>query len=192
MSSNIFLKNIFFQARRASKELNIPLTCSKDIIAKSIYQCHDFNDLCNKFANNSLKASVYPYCQIHPNSRVDAKRYIEKNIATITNRLSKLIFDQNKKVLIKDLVWKIFGFSYNHSICENIPCVEINNWNAYRPVSNDTNTVMYLDCKINNVPFKVLATQIVTARTFVKSNVKFFIKIRRCIFQFCFRTNYVD
>lgn len=170
MSDNNLLNNIFLQAKRTSKILDVPLTKAKDLIARSIYECHDFPDLCSKLKNNGLKASVYQYCKLHPKS-AESKSYIEKNIQVLAERFSRYLAAPFNQMPLLDLIWKIFGFKNQVSLEQVLPHIMLDNWQPYSPVSKDVDSVIYCDIKINNVAFKVLAAKIVTAYMFADSSL---------------------
>ena len=162
MSNNNLDKNIFFQAKRASKLLDVSLTKAKDLIANCIYQCHNYEDLLNKLASNSLKASVYPYCKVHPKAGIETQRYIEKNIDSLTQRFKRLLRVPVTEIPLHNLVWKIFGVNNKASLNQVHPHLSLDNWKLYPPLSPEENPVSYCDIKINNVTFKILATRIIT------------------------------
>ncbi|WP_299073711.1 hypothetical protein [uncultured Paraglaciecola sp.] len=166
---NNLTKNIYLQAKRTSKILDIPLTQAKKLIAQSIYQCHDFNDLCNKLDSYSLKASVYPYCKLHPNSDEDSKNHILNNIDILTERLSKYLTAPLCQYSLLDLIWKIFGFHNKARLDQVFPHFPMENWRPYEPVSKDKVSVLYNDFKINNVSFRMLLTKLVCADMFINN-----------------------
>lgn len=170
MSDNNLLNNIFLQAKRTSKILDVPLTKAKDLIARSIYECHDFRDLCSKLKNNGLKASVYQYCKLHPKS-AESKSHIEKNIQVLAERFSRYLTAPLTQIPLLDLVWKIFGFQNQVSLEQVLPSILLDDWKPYSPVSKDVESVIYCDIRINNVAFKVLAAKIVTAYMFADSSL---------------------
>lgn len=171
MPNNNSTKNIFLQAKRASKLLDIPLTKAKDLIANSIYQCHNYEDLLNKLANNSLKASVYPFCKVHPNSGIDAQSHIEKNLDTIAKRFKKFLNVSVEKIPLFTLIWRIFGLQNQSSINQVFPHISLENWQLYPPLSSEENPTSYYDIKINNVPFRILATRIITSCMFTDNSL---------------------
>lgn len=170
MSDNNLLKNIFLQAKRTSKILDVPLTKSKNLIARSIYECHDYHDLCNKLKSNSLKSSVYQYCKLHPKSD-ESKSYIQKNIDVLAERFSRYLTIPLTQLPLLDLVWKIFGFQNQVSLAQVLPHFRLDNWQPYSPVAKEIDSVIYCDFRINNVAFKMLATRIVTAHMFADNSL---------------------
>ncbi|WP_233080256.1 hypothetical protein [Rheinheimera soli] len=170
MSDNNLLKNIFLQAKRTSKILDVPLTKAKDLIARSIYECHDFRDLSSKLKNNGLKASVYQYCKLHPKS-AESKSHVQNNIQLLAERFSRYLTAPLTQMPLLDLVWKIFGFQNQVSLEQILPSILLDDWKPYSPVSKDVDSVIYCDIRINNIAFKVLAAKIVTAYMFADSSL---------------------
>lgn len=170
MADHNLLQNIFLQAKRTSKILDVSLTKAKDLIARSIYECHDYQDLCSKLKSNNLKASVYQYCKLHPKS-AESKSYVEKNIQALAERFSRYLTAPFNQLSLLDLIWRIFGFQNQVCLEQVLPSILLDNWQPYSPVSKDVDSVIYCDIKINNVAFKVLAAKIVTAYMFADSSL---------------------
>ncbi|GHE92402.1 hypothetical protein [Thalassotalea profundi] len=169
MSDNNLLKNIFLQAKRASKILDIPLTQSKNLIAQSIYQCHDFSDLCSKLDNYSLKATVYPFCKLNLQSDENSKSHILKNIDTLAEQFSRYLAGPLSQYSLLDLIWKIFGFKNHAQLEDAFPHFSLENWQPYTLVYKDSVSVLYHDFKINSVPFRLLLTRVVNAEMFTNN-----------------------
>lgn len=171
MSDNNLSKNIFLQSKRASKLLDLPLSKSKDLIAKAIYQSHDWEDLNKKLKSNSLKSTVFPFAKIHPNSDKKLICFLENNIGNLLERFSKFLLTPVSPLPLLDLIWKIFGFSKRGNLSQCEPHIILNKWRQVADICDQHDTVIYSTCKINNVTYKVVLARAVSACSFANNTV---------------------
>lgn len=171
MSENNLYNNIFLQCKRTSKLLEISLSKSKDLIARAVYQCHDYAELCQRLSNSSLKSTVYPYSKIHPNADQKLVSFLESNIRHLCKRFSELLITPVSPLPLLDLIWKIFGFSKRGNLSQHRPHVQLNNWYLLDGLNSENESALYSTFLINSVPFKIIFTKVVTPSIFTNNTV---------------------
>lgn len=171
MSKISYSKNIYLQAKRASKVLDVPLTKAKDVVAKSIYHCHDFQDLERKFEQNSLKSSVYPFCQISPSDDKASLEYLKSNIEVIGKRLSKLLVKPISYMALTKAILRIFGFKNEGEPLRPPLYFEHNEWRVASNLDENETSVYFKDFYINDVPFRLLAINVITECSFDENSL---------------------
>lgn len=171
MSKVSYSKNIYLQAKRASKVLDVPLTKAKDVVAKSIYHCHDFQDLERKFEQNSLKSSVYPFCQIFPSDDKASLEYLKSNIEVIGKRLSKLLVKPISYMALTRAILRIFGFKNEGEPLRPSLFFEHNDWSVASHLDENETSIYFKDFYINDVPFRLLAINVITECSFDENSL---------------------
>lgn len=166
MSKNNPAKNIYLQSKRASKIFDIPLSKAKTLIARVVYQCHDFCDLIKKFDNNSLKASVYPFCLIGPHATQELKTFFEKNVDHLCERFSKSLVKPFSYFALLRSVKFIFGLDALSVNLEVQHRFVFNQWGVFEEIEGNKHSIYFKDIKVNDVSYRILAVNVLTADTF--------------------------
>lgn len=166
MCANNLSKNIFLQCKRASKLLDLPLSKAKDLISIVVYQCHNFEDLSQKLSKNGLKPSVFPFCKIHPKSDEKLFLYLESKMDCLSERFSEFLITSVNPQPLYHLIWKIFGIEPSSVLAQNQVSISLKRWLDDTYLAGEQHTVVFTYCKINDVPFKIVATKVVTPNMF--------------------------
>lgn len=159
-------KNVFLQAKRASYLLNISLSQSKHFIAKAFYRCHDYQDLQNKIKCYGINSQVYPFAKVNSSANTELIEYVEKNLVFLVSRLQQYFYPSTNQAIMSNIIWKIFGINRKISrncLIENTNHIE---WSTFSGKSIKNEPVIFCNLLINDCPFIVLATKVVTVDSF--------------------------
>lgn len=178
MSESKLTKNIFLQAKRASKILDCSLTKSKHFIAQALYQCHDYDDLCNKLQSNSLKPTVYPFCHLHPNASENSINYLKNNVEFLCERFQTFLHKPLNTIPLINFVWSIFGLSRHTESLQLQPEILTSSWETHADFKDAAGCIFTHHIKINEVQFRLLAISVVDTGKFIDNTLREHIQIR--------------
>ncbi len=178
MSESNLSKNIFLQAKRASKLLDCSLTKAKNFIAQAIYQCHDYDDLCNKLESNSLKSIVYPFCHLNPHSSRNSINYLKNNVEFLCERFQNFVHKQSSPIPLTNLIWSIFGLPPQRTQLQILPEIFASKWQPCSDLKEPARGIFEYKIKINDVQFKLLAVSIVVTDMFIDNTLREHVQLR--------------
>ncbi|WP_152342781.1 hypothetical protein [Rheinheimera sp. KL1] len=178
MSESNLSKNIFLQAKRASKLLDCSLTKAKNFIAQAIYQCHDYDDLCNKLESNSLKSIVYPFCHLNPHSSKNSINYLKNNVEFLCERFQNFVHKPSSPIPLTNLIWSIFGLSPQKTQLQILPEIFASEWQPSSDLKEPARGIFEYKIKINGVHFKLLAVRIVVTDMFIDNTLREHVQLR--------------
>jgi hypothetical protein len=178
MSESKLSKNIFLQAKRASKLLDCSLTKSKNFIAQAIYQCHDYDDLCNKLQSNSLKSIVYPFCHLHPHSSKNSINYLKSNVELLCERFQHFVHKPSSPIPLTNLIWGIFGLSPQSAPLQMLPEIFADEWQPCSDLKDPAKGIFEHEIKINDVQFRLLAVRIIVSDMFIDNTLREHVQLR--------------
>ncbi|MEE3028846.1 MAG: hypothetical protein VX729_15005 [Pseudomonadota bacterium] len=171
MSKNNSEKNIYLQAKRASKVFDIPLSRAKDVVAQSIYRCHDYIDLSRKIRSKSLKASAYPFSKVSPENGEDALAYLNNHVEHLKERFSKCLAKPISQRAFSKSIQRIFGFEAEENLLDDFYSFSNYGWKVYTKIQGNKDTVYYKDFTLNGVMYRLLAVNVITACSFQNNSL---------------------
>lgn len=178
MSESKLSKNIFLQAKRASKLLDCSLTKAKNFIAQAIYQCHDYDDLCSKLESNSLKSIVYPFCHLHPHSSRNSINYLKNNVELLCERFQHFLHKPSSPIPLTNLIWSIFGLSPQRAPLQILPEIFAREWQPCSDLKDPASGIFEYKIRINDVQFRLLAISIVVTDMFIDNTLREHVQLR--------------
>ncbi len=167
ITSDTLLLKLKLQSQLLAKSLNLPSSFGYDLLASSIYQHHDFEELCDSVAEfeyalsfESLseyqKLKYLLICEIEDQKLID-DLHIE--IEKMAIRLeSKTVINISKLDLISNL-YKLFGLENESRYIIDVEDIKLN-WQSCFDSLQDQQAVLSCDFLINEIPFRLIATKV--------------------------------
>lgn len=159
------LYKLKLQSKSLAKSLNLPENLGYDLLATSIYQHLDFEDLCDSITEldyslniSSLsehqKLKYLLICEVE-----DLIIDLHKEIENMAIRLeSKTVINISKLQLISNL-YKLFGLDNESKYTVNAENVNLD-WQPYFDSLQNKQSVVFSDLIINEISFRLIATKI--------------------------------
>jgi len=148
------------------KHLNLPSGFGKELLAKAIYQCFNFDDLSSTISDEGEKIKLsyllenngLKYILI---CEVDDQRLIQElhqEIEIMALRIEEQVIINITRVQLISILYKLFGLDDESKYI--IEPSDLNfNWQPYFKTLNDNKSVLYSDLSINNILFRIIATK---------------------------------
>lgn len=94
LSYDELISNIKRQAKRLSKSINIPLRQAQKILATSVYQCDDWNNLRDSLKSDSFDNQLLLLTALHPKADILLFKLLDNNMSIIISRFKMKFSDQ--------------------------------------------------------------------------------------------------
>lgn len=154
------------QAKFLEKYLNLPVGFGKEILAKSIYQSFNFDDIFATIEDEGEKINLnylleYDKLKYLLICEVDDHHLIQKlhqEIEKMALRIEEQVIINITRVQLISILYKLFGLENESKYI--IEATELNfKWQPFFQTLTDNNSVLFSDLSINNVPFRIIATK---------------------------------
>ena len=109
LSYNELLSNIKRQSKRLSNSLNTPLRKSQSILAMSVYQCSDWNELRDSLKSNSFDNQLLLLASLQPNADLFLYKFLNENLNTISINLKDNFSIDLSNDELEKLIVNLFG-----------------------------------------------------------------------------------
>ena len=178
ITSDTLTLKLTLQSKLLAKSLNLPESFGYDLLATSVYQHIDFEDLCDSIAEFNYASSFgalseYQKLKYLLICEVEDKELIKDlhlEIEHMAIRLeSKTVINISKIDLISNL-FKLFGLENESKYIVDAEHIEFK-WRPCFDSLQDNQAVLSTDLLINEIPFRFLATK-VSFDEFSVDNVK--------------------
>ena len=167
ITSDTLTLKLKLQAKLLAKSLNLPESFGYDLLAKTIYQHIDFEDLCDSIAEFNYASSFgalseYQKLKYVLICEVEDKELIEDlhlEIEQMAIRLeSKTVINISKIDLISNL-FKLFGLENESKCIIDAEHLELK-WQPLFESLQNHQAVLSTDLLINEIPFRLIATKV--------------------------------
>ena len=181
ITSDTLTLKLTLQSKLLAKSLNLPESFGYDLLATSVYQHIDFEDLCDSIAEFNYASSFgalseYQKLKYVLICEVEDKELIEDlhlEIEQMAIRLeSKAVINISNIDLISNL-YKLFGLENESKYIVDAEHIELD-WQLCFDSLQDHQAVLSTDLLINEIPFRFLATK-VSFDEFSVDNVKHYL-----------------
>tara|TARA_R110001583_G_scaffold187837_2_gene349383 strand:+ start:4380 stop:4748 length:369 start_codon:yes stop_codon:yes gene_type:complete len=109
LSYDELISNIKRQAKRLSKSINIPLRQAQKILATSVYQCDDWNNLRDSLKSDSFDNQLLLLTALHPKADILLFKLLDNNMSIIVSRFKMKFSDQKSNEEISNIIISTFG-----------------------------------------------------------------------------------
>jgi len=116
LSNDELLSNIKRQAKRLSKSLSTPLRKSQSILAMSVYQCADWNELRDSLKSGSFDNQFLLLASLQPNSDAFLYKLLNENLANISFHIKVYTVENLPINQIEKIIINVFGIEHSDFI----------------------------------------------------------------------------
>lgn len=171
LSTSHLVYKLNLQSKYLEKNLNLPVGFGKEPLAKAIYQCFNYDDLCATILDLGLECN-HQYLLEHENLKylliciiedgelIDRLvNHLQQNILEMADRLEKLVIINITKIQLVSILYKLFNLDYESKYLVDMDETELN-WVPFFKSLTDNAGVLFTDLKINDMPFRFIATKL--------------------------------
>ena len=109
LSNDELLSNIKRQAKRLSKNINVPLRQAQSHLAMSIYQCDSWNHLRDSLKSDALDNQLLLLAALQPNSNVFLYKLLNENLSNISSRIKESTQSDLTNNELRQIIINLFG-----------------------------------------------------------------------------------
>lgn len=154
------------QATFLEKYLNLPVYFGKDLLAKTIYESINFDDLCSSVESDGEKRGLsclleneklkyLLICEVDDCNLVNS---LHQNIEKMALRLEELVTINITRTQLISLLYKLFGLDDESKYIIKVDELKLN-WKPYFQPQSNNQFVLFSDIQVNNIPFRLIATK---------------------------------
>jgi len=167
------------QATFLEKYLNLPVGFGKDLLAKAIYQCFNFDDLSARFSDEGEKINLsdlldnnkLKYLLICEVDDQYLKQELHQEIEQMALRIEEQVIINITRIQLISLLYKLFGLDYESKYIIQADELELH-WQPYFKILSNNNSVLFYDLQVNSIPFRLIATKFnldaISVETFIE------------------------
>lgn len=148
-------ENATRQAKRLSDRLDLPLTTSKELLARGPYRCSGWSDL---YARLDAGESHTTFLASLPESSA-AKSYFSKHLRELAQLFSQHVLTNSDLAGVYQTLRYVFGISEPVTLADIFTFIDTSVWQSSH-IGPDPNAVIHAFTTINGVPMKLIGTRI--------------------------------
>jgi hypothetical protein len=167
ISSSTLITKLKLQSELLAKSLNLPKSFGYDLLATSIYQHFDFNELCDSISEldytlNFTSLAAYQklkyllICEVEDKELIDD---LHKEIENMALRLEERTVINISNIHTISNIYKLFGLDNESKYIVDVEHFKLN-WQPCFDSLHDQQAVLNSDFLINEIPFRLIATKV--------------------------------
>lgn len=157
-SSAFFQENATRQAKRLHSHLNIPLTTAKMVLAKGLYRCGSWDDLCVHLNAEKPDAHVLLLASLPSSNK--AKSYFIQNLGVLASSFSKQMLTNRNLKELYELLRSVFGLPKESvNLNDILESLLVTPWQSAN-IGPDPDAVIHAYTSINGVRIKLIGTRV--------------------------------
>jgi hypothetical protein len=167
ISSATLIKKLKLQSELLAKSFNLPKRFGYDLLATSIYQHLDFDQLCDSITESDFalsfpslteyqKLKYLLICEVEDQELIDD---LHNEIENMALRLEELVIINISKIHTISNIYKLFGLENESKYIIDAEHIELD-WQTCFDSVQDQQVVLGSDLLINEIPFRLIATKV--------------------------------
>ena len=166
ISTSQLIYKLNLQAKFLEKHLNLPPGFGKELLAKAIYQCFNFDDLSSTISDEGEKINLnyllednrlkfLLICEVDDQHLINE---LHQEIEKMALRIEEQVIINITRVQLISILYKLFGLDDESKYIIQADELELS-WKPYFQTLSNNNSVLFFDLQLNSVPFRLIATK---------------------------------